>query len=46
MNSEYLELGRELDELYKVLEFPCSDEEEKATKERISELEMLLNKND
>lgn len=36
------ELGNELTELYKVIEFPCSDEEEKAARERISELEDLL----
>lgn len=41
---EERDLGEELYELYKVVEFPCSDEEEISARERIVEIEKTIQK--
>ncbi|MGI2205259.1 hypothetical protein ACROAH_15465 [Shewanella oncorhynchi] len=42
---EERDLGEELYDLYKVVEFPCSDEEERSARERIVEIEKTLDIN-
>jgi len=40
--EQYKALGAELTELYNVVDYPCSDEEEQGNIERIAELENAL----